>query len=85
MASRPKEHPRPEIAVVECKGCGRCVAACPDQLLKMSEKVNKRGYLYAEYAGEGCKGCASCYYTCPEPGAIEIHLPPSLAKAKGEQ
>ena len=76
MAPRRQDFPCPRVAVVECKGCGRCVAACPEDLLNMSEQVNKRGYVYAMYAGEGCKGCASCYYTCPEPGAIEIHLPP---------
>ena len=67
--------PYPVINAIECKACGRCIAACPKDVLEMSETFNERGYKYARYVGEGCIGCAACYYTCPEPGAIELHLP----------
>ena len=70
-----KKEPYPVINEIECKACGRCIVACPKSLLKMSEKLNERGYHYVEYVGEGCTGCANCYYTCPEPLAIEIHIP----------
>ncbi len=56
----------------ECKGCGRCVEACPKKLLSMGTKLNFMGVPYAVYSGEGCLGCGACYYTCPEPGAITI-------------
>jgi NAD-dependent dihydropyrimidine dehydrogenase PreA subunit len=39
----------------------------------MSIKVNKKGFIPAEYSGEGCTGCFICYYNCPEPYAIEVH------------
>lgn len=57
----------------ECKGCGRCVAACPKKVLKLSGRINHRGYNVAEYVGSGCIGCATCFYNCPEPYAIEVH------------
>ncbi len=69
------QKPYPVINIIECKGCGRCVIACPKDVLKMSEDINERGYHYVEYLGEGCIGCANCYYTCPEPLAIEVHIP----------
>lgn len=70
-----KKEPYPVINIIECKACGRCIVACPKNLLKLSDGLNERGYHYVEYVGEGCTGCANCYYTCPEPLAIEIHIP----------
>ena len=70
-----KKDPYPVINMLECKACGRCIIACPKDVLRMSECLNERGYHYVEYVGSGCIGCANCYYTCPEPLAIEIHIP----------
>lgn len=64
--TRPNSYPT--IHKNECKACGRCVLACPFNLLELSEDLNKNGYQYVEYKGEGCTGCANCYYTCPEHG-----------------
>jgi len=66
----------PRIDILECKGCGRCVVACPKSVLAMAEHFNERGYRYAEYRGEGCIGCGSCFYTCPEPYAIRVEVVP---------
>jgi len=63
----------PEITADECKGCGRCVAACPRKVLRMAPRLNRRGFAPAEYVGEGCTGCAICFYNCPEPYAIAVH------------
>ena len=62
--------PYPEIHLEHCKGCERCIAACPKQVLVLSREVNSRGYHYAEYKMEGCNGCGTCFYNCPEPDAI---------------
>jgi acetyl-CoA synthetase len=72
---RDKDKPYPLINILECKACGRCLEACPVNVLKMGEELNARGYNFAVYAGDGCIGCANCYYTCPEPLAIEVHVP----------
>lgn len=67
------EVPRPVIIVDECKGCGRCIAACPQKVLRAASRANRRGFVPAEYIGTGCTGCAICFYNCPEIYAIEVH------------
>ncbi|MDT8388954.1 MAG: 4Fe-4S dicluster domain-containing protein [Lentisphaeria bacterium] len=69
----PKES-YPELNQAECKGCRRCVAACPAHVLFLSETHNARGYRVAAYAGSGCVGCGQCFYACPEPHTIRVHV-----------
>ena len=64
---------RVEIDPEQCKGCERCVNACPRNVLKMAEKLNLMSMPYACYLGKGCIGCGGCFYTCPEPGAITVY------------
>lgn len=50
-----------------CKGCGLCIVACPKKILKLSERINKKGYHPAECADMGaCIGCAFCAKMCPD-------------------
>ncbi len=56
----------------ECKGCERCVNACPKAVLKMGTELNFMGFPFAYYVGAGCVGCSACFYNCPEPGAVTI-------------
>ncbi|MDR0993374.1 MAG: ferredoxin family protein [Verrucomicrobiota bacterium] len=67
--------PYPVIVSLECKACGRCIAACPKHVLHMGAALNARGYPFAEYDGEGCIGCGNCFYACPEPNAVQVHIP----------
>ncbi|MBN1141706.1 MAG: ferredoxin family protein [Deltaproteobacteria bacterium] len=67
--------PYPVIDPLECKACGRCIVACPKQVLAMGTELNQRGYPFAIYLGSGCIGCGNCYYTCPEPNAVTVHIP----------
>lgn len=60
------------VSPEECKGCERCVIACPRAVLTMGEHLNAMGFPPVQYAGSGCVGCGSCFYTCPEPGALTI-------------
>jgi NAD-dependent dihydropyrimidine dehydrogenase PreA subunit len=61
-----------EVHQEECKGCGLCVEACPVCGMKLSDRLNGRGYHFGEYEGHGCTGCGVCFYACPEPGAITV-------------
>ena len=63
---------RPIVDNDECKGCGRCVSACPKKLLTLTEELNARGLRHVAYVGDGCLGCGLCFYTCPEPYALRI-------------
>ena len=64
---------RIRISGDECKGCGRCIAACPKSLISVGGKLNRQGYFAVEAKEpEKCVGCGSCFNTCPEPGAITI-------------
>jgi NAD-dependent dihydropyrimidine dehydrogenase PreA subunit len=62
-----------EVDLEECKGCGLCIEACPQHLLRLSERLNHYGYRTAEYAGKGCTACGICAMACPEPGAITVY------------
>ena len=55
-----------------CKGCGRCVAACPKKCLALGETLNAMGIKSVEYKGEGCISCGMCFYNCPEPYALKV-------------
>ncbi|MFQ5604727.1 MAG: ferredoxin family protein [bacterium] len=67
------ERGRVEITSDLCKGCLLCIEACPPQVLKESESLNKMGYHPAIYIGEKCTACGICFYICPEPGAIRVY------------
>lgn len=57
-----------------CKGCELCIAYCPQEILKLSNKLNKLGYRYVEITDiTQCSGCGSCYLMCPD-YLIEIYL-----------
>lgn len=70
MSHTKPQQPYPEIHVEHCKGCERCIAACPKHVLVLSKGLNRRGYHYAEYTMKDCTGCGACFYNCPEPDAI---------------
>ena len=67
------EKPLVVINKDECKGCGLCIVACPEDVLSAQKHFNKMGYHPAGYKGEGCIGCGFCFYQCPEPGAITFY------------
>ena len=67
------EHAKVVIRDDECKGCGLCIEACPEDVLFEQKHLNRMGYHPAGYKGEGCTGCGYCFYQCPEPGAITVY------------
>ena len=50
-----------------CKGCGLCVAACPQGAIRLAPETDRRGIRVAR-AGDGgrCSACGACYVVCPD-------------------
>ena len=60
-----------------CKGCGLCVAFCPQNVMAISDALNQMGYSPAKWGEEGhngkmCVACATCATICPD-AAIEVY------------
>jgi len=57
-----------EVTEEFCKGCGLCVNACPQKLIRVSNRVSKKGYHPAEFADlqSVCSGCTLCALVCPD-------------------
>ena len=62
-----------EILPEICKSCGFCITVCPKKVLEIGQKVNSKGYQYAEAKNpEDCIGCGLCATMCPD-AAIEVY------------
>ena len=61
------EHGKIHVIKDRCKGCGFCIAFCPQQVLEESEGFNQKGYHPAYAANESkCLNCGLCEMICPE-------------------
>ena len=59
----------PKVTIREdaCKGCSLCVVVCPKKILKLSDRLNQKGYHPSEcVTPEACIGCAFCARMCPD-------------------
>lgn len=62
-----------EVDVNRCKGCGLCIEACPKGCIRLSDKVNTKGYRYAEQPdAQTCTSCTACGVMCPD-GCITVY------------
>ncbi len=56
-----------------CKGCALCTTVCPRDIVKMSDRINKKGYFVSTVTDKSaCIGCTFCARICPDV-VIEIH------------
>jgi 2-oxoglutarate ferredoxin oxidoreductase subunit delta len=55
-----------------CKGCELCIAACPQDSLALSDKINLKGYRFAVLVQDNCTGCVNCALVCPD-AAITVY------------
>lgn len=64
--------PTIKIDIEKCKGCHFCIEACPLKLIKVSNKLNKKGFDYVIMDSDKCTGCGMCFQMCPDL-AIEVY------------
>ena len=62
------------ISDKRCKGCERCLDACPQKILGISSTLNQKGFYFAELADPPrCIGCRLCAISCPD-SAIDVFV-----------
>jgi len=50
-----------------CKGCGLCIANCPNKIIKMGKNVGFYGSNLPEITDLAeCRGCGLCELFCPD-------------------
>jgi formate hydrogenlyase subunit 6/NADH:ubiquinone oxidoreductase subunit I len=64
----PARWARLSLSEEKCNGCGRCVEACPVQLLMVDEKKAQSNQRYDVFR---CLTCQNCMAVCPQ-GALNI-------------
>lgn len=65
--------PKVKFHEERCKGCELCTRVCPVNIIKMSDRINSKGYYVATCVDQDkCIGCTFCARTCPDV-VIEIH------------
>ena len=69
------------IDIEKCKGCELCAAACPQDSLELSRKINSKGYHYIVKIEDNCTGCTNCALVCPD-GIIKVYRKTEMKKEK---
>ena len=65
---------RIEIDEEHCKGCGICVAFCPQKIITLRQmQLNGKGFHPAGVDDmDACTGCTICATVCPD-NVIEVY------------
>jgi pyruvate/2-oxoacid:ferredoxin oxidoreductase alpha subunit/NAD-dependent dihydropyrimidine dehydrogenase PreA subunit len=67
-----RKRPQPFIFPEYCKGCGRCIDACPKHCIEMGQQINPAtGLVPIELHLDQCNGCGLCMSACPEPYGLQ--------------
>jgi len=62
------ERPKPFLFPEFCKGCGRCIEACPKHCISLGSEINPAtGLTPVHLELDQCNGCGLCLSACPEP------------------
>lgn len=88
----PKERPKPYVIPEYCKGCGRCIDACPKHCITEGSEINPlTGLVPIHLQLDQCNGCSLCIEACPEPyglaetppdGEVDLQDPAKMFGAK---
>ena len=72
IKERKRPRPKPFIIPEFCKGCGRCITACPKNCFYYSDEINpESGLIPVKVDLTNCNGCGLCFLACPEPYGME--------------
>lgn len=76
--TKAKDRPKPVLLPQLCKGCGRCIEACPRGCITMGTEIDQAsGLIPVVVDRETCNACGLCITACPEPfglSTIEYEL-----------
>lgn len=73
MSHLPNVRPRPFLDPAYCKGCLRCVEACPRHCITPGSLLSPAtGVAPVELHLEHCNGCTLCVQACPEPFGLRM-------------
>jgi len=65
---RQREKPKPFVLEEYCKGCGRCIDACPKHCITEGDHIHPAtGLIPIHLDLAQCNGCGLCIVACPEP------------------
>jgi|CXWL01.1.fsa_nt_gi pyruvate/2-oxoacid:ferredoxin oxidoreductase alpha subunit/NAD-dependent dihydropyrimidine dehydrogenase PreA subunit len=76
-ATPPRERPagarpQPFLLPEYCKGCGRCITACPRHCIHFADDVHPvSGLRPVELDLDACNACGLCITACPEPYGLQ--------------
>ena len=69
------ERPKPFVFPEYCKGCGRCIGACPKDCIALGTEINpKTGLIPVILDLSLCNGCGLCISACPEPYGLRAQV-----------
>ncbi len=72
-----RERPKPFVLPEYCKGCGRCIDACPQDCIEIGTEINpKSGLIPVVIHLDNCNGCGLCITACPEPYGLAQTMNP---------
>jgi pyruvate/2-oxoacid:ferredoxin oxidoreductase alpha subunit/NAD-dependent dihydropyrimidine dehydrogenase PreA subunit len=67
------ERPKPVLVPELCKGCGRCIEACPKNCITLGDEINQAsGLIPVVIDYDVCNGCGLCLSACPEPFGLTL-------------
>ncbi|MBF0359397.1 MAG: 3-methyl-2-oxobutanoate dehydrogenase subunit VorB [Oligoflexia bacterium] len=82
----PKEKAKPFLFSEFCKGCGRCIEACPKNCIVIGQDINTfTGLIPIKISLENCIGCSLCVNACPEPYALAMSTEEMREREEREQ
>ncbi len=68
-----KNRPQPFVFPEYCKGCERCIDACPKECIHIGSEINPQtGLIPITLDLAECNGCGLCVTACPEPYGLQL-------------